>query len=498
MTFPVTLSEAVTDDVTATWTASFGSNEEDAAAADLASTTGTLTIGGGDTAGTFTVMTAGDTTDEHDETFTVTLSGVSSNAQLATDPTATGTITDDDDPPSLSVADVSTSESLGFVSFVVTISPLSGKTVTVTMTASAESGDTAESPADFTAQSHVLTFNPGDVTVSATFRTVNDAIVEPDETFTVTLSNVMNAVISDATAKGTITNDDTAAATCTAPDLTGQQQIWTATLTVGTSATGWGFNSTSSPPIGALSDTGFDVDLTGATNSYTFTRIEIVVPGFAGTEQFLILLDSSLAAADLAGLTMHVCDSDFTLSTATHNATLNSYSWRVPGANWSTYATRTVYLSVPAASSDATLSALTVNDGNADLTLTPTFASGMYTYTASVANTVAEVTVTPTTTDTNATIEYLDGSDMTLTDADTGVTGLQVALAVGETVIKVKVTAEDGNATQTYMVTVDRAAAMTPTCTLNTGDLWCGVVTVGALELSGSTVAYGFGFQRPL
>ena len=117
MTFPVTLSEAVTDDVTATWTASFGSNEEDAAAADLASTTGTLTIGGGDTAGTFTVTAAGDSTDEHDETFTVTLSGVSSNAQLATDPTATGTITDDDDPPTLSVADVSTSESSGFVAF---------------------------------------------------------------------------------------------------------------------------------------------------------------------------------------------------------------------------------------------------------------------------------------------------------------------------------------------------------------------------------------------
>ena len=44
MTFPVTLSEAATDDVTATWTASFGSNEEDAAAEDLASTTGMVTI----------------------------------------------------------------------------------------------------------------------------------------------------------------------------------------------------------------------------------------------------------------------------------------------------------------------------------------------------------------------------------------------------------------------------------------------------------------------
>ena len=69
---------------------------------------------------------------------------------------------------------------------------------------------------------------------------------------------------------------------------------------------------------------------------------------------------------------------------------------------------------------------------------------------------------------------------------------------MGETVIKVKVTADvDGNATQTYMVTVDRAAAMTPTCTLNTGDLWCGVVTVGAIELLGATIAYGFTAEQP-
>ena len=140
-------------------------------------------------------------------------------------------------------------------------------------------------------------------------------------------------------------------------------------------------------------------------------------------------------------------------------------------------------------STDATLSALTVTAGGTDLV---TFASGTTDYTASVANDVAEVTVTATKNDSGATIEYLDASDMTLTDAGTGDAGHQVALAVGETVIKVKVTAEDGNATQTYMVTVTRAAAMTPTCTLNTGDLWCGVVTVGAIELLGSTIAYGF------
>ena len=60
--------------------------------------------------------------------------------------------------------------------------------------------------------------------------------------------------------------------------------------------------------------------------------------------------------------------------------------------------------------------------------------------------------------------------------------GHQVTLAEGDNVIKVKVTAEDTNATETYTVTVSRAA---PTCTLNTGDgdLWCGVVTVEAVQL---------------
>ena len=97
--FTVTLSEAVTDAVMATWTASIESGDT-AVAADLGSpTTGTLTIEISETATTITVPTAEDFTDEENETFTVTLSGVSASAQLAADPTATGTIVDDDEPP---------------------------------------------------------------------------------------------------------------------------------------------------------------------------------------------------------------------------------------------------------------------------------------------------------------------------------------------------------------------------------------------------------------
>ena len=123
----------------------------------------------------------------------------------------------------------------------------------------------------------------------------------------------------------------------------------------------------------------------------------------------------------------------------------------------------------PTLSTDATLSALVVNDGSSDLTLTPTFASNMYAYDASVGNTVDEVTVTPTKNDDGATIEWLDASDMTLTDADTSADGQQVALAEGDNVINVKVTAADTTATLTYKVTVNRPAADTTAPTFANG-----------------------------
>ena len=135
-------------------------------------------------------------------------------------------------------------------------------------------------------------------------------------------------------------------------------------------------------------------------------------------------------------------------------------------------------------STDATLSALSVTG----VTLSPTFASDTYAYTASVANSVDEVTVAPTTTDSDATFEYLDSSDAALADADSVEDGHQVDLDVGDTVFKVKVTAEDDTTTQTYTVTVTRAA-----CALNEGDIWCGVVTVGDVTNNdGDTIRNGF------
>ena len=78
-------------------------------------------------------------------------------------------------------------------------------------------------------------------------------------------------------------------------------------------------------------------------------------------------------------------------------------------------------------------------------------------------NDVAEVTVMATPNDAEATIEYLDASDTTLTDADTSDTVQPVTLAEGDNVVKVKVTATDTTTTtRTYTVTVTRRAVDAP------------------------------------
>ena len=105
---------------------------------------------------------------------------------------------------------------------------------------------------------------------------------------------------------------------------------------------------------------------------------------------------------------------------------------------------------------DATLGVLRVVTDSAALA---DYQSNTTSYAMSVPNSDDEATVTATANDGGASVEILDSSDMGITDADAMKDGFQVALAVGSTVIKVKVTADDGTTTQTYTVTVTRATA---------------------------------------
>ena len=120
-------------------------------------------------------------------------------------------------------------------------------------------------------------------------------------------------------------------------------------------------------------------------------------------------------------------------------------------------------------------------------TLSPTFDAATTTYSATVANTVTQVTITETTSEPTATIEYLDGSDATRTDADTMTADLQVNLSVGSNIVKVKVTAPDTTTTETYTVNVFRFAVP------GTGtQVWSATLTAGEVQVGGTVLTIGF------
>ena len=98
-----------------------------------------------------------------------------------------------------------------------------------------------------------------------------------------------------------------------------------------------------------------------------------------------------------------------------------------------------------AQSTDATLSALTVNG-----TSVAGFASSRTSYQYGVASTVTQVTVAATTTDANATVSFSP------TDANTGTTGHQVNLSAGRNSVTITVTAEDTTTTKPYRLYVNR------------------------------------------
>ena len=136
------------------------------------------------------------------------------------------------------------------------------------------------------------------------------------------------------------------------------------------------------------------------------------------------------------------------------------------GNNW-----RVLAVSVSAALSDnADLGGLTISSG----TLSPQFSSSDITYTASVDNSVTQVTVTPTASDSLATIT-VNGNTVT-----SGTGHIVIGLTVGEpNTVTVIVTAQDST-TKTYIITLTRAASLS------------GNADLGGLTISSGTLSPQF------
>ncbi|MES2682807.1 MAG: Calx-beta domain-containing protein [Pseudomonadota bacterium] len=248
---------------------------------------------------TISIPLVDDPTDEVDETFAVAISNPSAPGTLGTQTSNAVTIIDNDEPPTLRIAPVSISEGdvgTKLLRFTATLSAASAKAVMATATTA---DGTAKSGSDYSSNTQMLMFPAGTTSVDFDVTLSSDTLSEADETFTVTLSNPSNAtfaVPADATAAGTIVNDD--AAPSVTLSLTGSplaENAGAATLT-----------ATLSVPSGQ--DVTVNLAYTGTATSGTdySGASSIVIPAGASGNAASITLTATNDTADEADETFTV------------------------------------------------------------------------------------------------------------------------------------------------------------------------------------------------
>ncbi len=203
--FPVTLSAVSAQPVTVQYQTSDGTAT--VADNDYQAATSSIIIPAGNTSDTLFVNVVGDTRNEANETFHVTLTGAT-NAVLGLPVTATGTIVNDDPLPTLAISDVSLPEGNSGTTtfgFAVSLSAVSGQNVQV----SYQTVDvTAGADTDYVATSGTATITAGALSAPIPVLVNGDIVPEYDETFLVRLSGPVNATFADSEGVGTILNDD--------------------------------------------------------------------------------------------------------------------------------------------------------------------------------------------------------------------------------------------------------------------------------------------------
>jgi uncharacterized repeat protein (TIGR01451 family) len=110
--------------------------------------------------------------------------------------------------PGVSIADVSALEgNVGTTNFLFTVSLNAPSTKTISVNYATADG-TAFAGKDYYATNGILAFPPGTTNGSINVAVIGNVLIEPNKTFTVNLSNPINASVSRAQAVGTIINDD--------------------------------------------------------------------------------------------------------------------------------------------------------------------------------------------------------------------------------------------------------------------------------------------------
>jgi len=202
-TFVVALSGPATQTVSFSYATANGTAT---AGSDYVATSGAGSFAPGEVEKPVVVLVNGDTVDETQETFFLDISNVQ-NATVSSN-RGTGFI-NDDDGPTISINDVSISEGNSGTKAATFTLTLSGPSVEPIAIRVITTPGTATASSDYNSINLVVTFQPGVVTRTFDVSIIGDTNLEPNETFTVNLSDPFGTSIADGEGIGTIIDDDT-------------------------------------------------------------------------------------------------------------------------------------------------------------------------------------------------------------------------------------------------------------------------------------------------
>ncbi|HUR97239.1 MAG TPA: Calx-beta domain-containing protein [Pyrinomonadaceae bacterium] len=184
------------------------SNGTAIAGQDYTATSGTLTFANGESGKLISIPIINDASDEPDETLNFTLSNPTGGATLLNPSAAVVTLSDNDNPPTVSVNDISViegNENLTPFTFTISLSQASAFATSVNWSTAA---GTANATSDFQTSSGTVNFAAGEVSKQVTVQVYGETLVEINETFSVNLSTPLMSTIGDGTGIATILDDD--------------------------------------------------------------------------------------------------------------------------------------------------------------------------------------------------------------------------------------------------------------------------------------------------
>lgn len=298
-----------TGDTSATNTVDYATADIGAlAGSDYTSTSGTLTFAPGDTNHTITVSITADSSYETNETFRISLSDPEGGAALGAASNIVVTILEDDSTIGFTASTALGNENGSTVTLTLTRSGGTNSTATVdflTADATATAGD------DYTSSNATVSFGAGIRTRTVTIPLLNDSDVEGDETFTVTLTNIVGADFGTHTNSTVTIRDNDSLFEFSTNAVSVNESAGSVTLTVARSG-GTGGSASVRYATGTNGSASATTDFTARSGTLTFAAgetnktLSITLRGdttYETNETFNVTLNTPSADASLGSVT---------------------------------------------------------------------------------------------------------------------------------------------------------------------------------------------------